>query len=55
MENWRMIFTEKPNAYRISIDGDDNIMIYAEFGNGIRDFAGLGNAYKWLWENNIEG
>ena len=53
--NWRTIFTEKPISYKISIDSDDYIFIYAEFSGGLKDHCGLGNAYKWLWENNIEG
>lgn len=53
--NWRTIFTEKPISYSIEIDSDDYIFIYAEFSGGIKDYCSLGNAYQWLWENNIEG
>lgn len=53
--NWEKIYTEKPKTYNINIDIDDNILIYVEFNDGDKNCIELGNMYKWLWENNIEG
>lgn len=42
------IFTSMPDKYSISIDKDDCVFVSAEWSDGVRDYAGIGNIYKIL-------
>jgi hypothetical protein len=46
------IFNSMPLLYEIEIDRNENIFIYAHWGN-VDDYYGLGNMYKWLWQNSL--
>lgn len=41
------IFTSMPDELDFEIDDDGDLMYYGKWKDGVKDYGGVGNSYKW--------